>query len=55
MFSLAVGDLNGDGHPDLITSNQDSDTASIYLNEAKGGFGDPRGAYIGNLKYSGAA
>ncbi len=48
MFSVAVGDLNGDGHPDLITSNQDSDTTSVYLNDAKGGFGDPRGAYIGD-------
>ena len=48
MFSIAVGDLNGDGHPDLITSNQDSDSASVYLNDAKGAFGDPRGAYIGD-------
>src|SRR6266403_2156578 len=48
MFSVAVGDLNGDGHPDLIASNQDSDTTSVYLNDAKGGFGDPHGAYIGD-------
>jgi subtilisin family serine protease len=47
MFGLAVGDLNGDGRPDLVTSNQDTDTASVYLNDSKGGYGDPRGAYIG--------
>jgi len=47
MFGLAVGDLNADARPDLVTSNQDTDTASVYLNDAQGGYGDPRGDYIG--------
>ena len=37
-FGLAVSDLNRDGHPDFITANQDSDTASVFLNDGKGGF-----------------
>ena len=47
MFSLAVGDLNGDGKLDVVTANQDSDSASVYINDGKGGFGDPWGAYVG--------
>jgi subtilisin family serine protease len=47
MFNLAVGDVNGDGKPDVLTSNQDNDTMSVYLNDGKGGFGDPTGNYIG--------
>ena len=47
MFNLAVGDLNGDGKPDVLTSNQDNDTMSVYLNDGKGRFGDPTGSYIG--------
>src|SRR5439155_22651312 len=46
-FSLAITDLNGDGHPDMITANQDSDSAVVFLNDGKGGFGDPQGDWIG--------
>jgi hypothetical protein len=46
-FSLAVADFNGDGYPDVITANQDSDSASMFLNDGKGGFGFPSGGYIG--------
>ena len=49
MHSLAVADLNGDGHPDVITANQDSDTVSVYLNDGTGGFGGPTGGYVGYL------
>ncbi len=49
MYGLAVADLNGDGHPDVVTANQGSDSASIYLNDGKGGFGGPRGDYLGYL------
>lgn len=47
MYSLAVGDLNGDGKLDVVTANQDSDSVSVYINDGKGGFGDPQGAYVG--------
>ena len=48
MYSLAVGDLNGDGFSDVITANQGSNTASVCLNDGKGGFGDPQGEAFGN-------
>ncbi len=48
-FSLAVADFNGDGHADVVTGNQDSDSAVVFLNDGKGGFGDPRGKWIGYL------
>jgi len=46
MFSLAVADLNGDGFPEVVTANQDSDTVTVYLNDGSG-FGAPGGNYIG--------
>lgn len=49
MFGIAITDLNGDGHPDLITANQGSDSASIYTNDGHGGFGGATGGYIGYL------
>ncbi len=48
MYSLAIGDVNGDGFPDLITANQGSNTATVFLNDDKGGFGDPQGEAFGN-------
>lgn len=37
--SVAVGDLNGDGRPDLVTSNLSSNTISVLLGTGGGGFG----------------
>jgi subtilisin family serine protease len=48
-FGLAIADFNRDGHPDIITANQDSDSASMFLNDGKGGFGFPAGEYIGYI------
>jgi hypothetical protein len=31
-FSVSIGDINGDGKPDLAVANRDSNTASILLN-----------------------
>jgi len=47
MYSLAVADLKGDGYPDIITANQDTDSVSVYANDGQGGFGQPQGGYVG--------
>jgi hypothetical protein len=47
MVGMAVGDLNGDGFPDVVTANQGSNSASVFLNDKKGGFGDPQGEAVG--------
>jgi hypothetical protein len=36
--SLAIGDLNGDGKPDLATAGGGSNTVSVLLNRGDGGF-----------------
>jgi hypothetical protein len=53
-FSLAVADLNGDGKPDVITANQDSDSATTFINDGQGGFGVPAGEYIGYIDQHGS-
>jgi hypothetical protein len=36
--SVAIGDLNGDGKPDLVTANGDAHTVSVLLNRGDGSF-----------------
>ena len=36
-YGIAIGDLNRDGWPDLVTSNVNSDSVSIVLNRCEGG------------------
>ncbi|MBT8214830.1 MAG: VCBS repeat-containing protein, partial [Acidimicrobiia bacterium] len=36
-FDAAVGDLNGDGHNDLVAANWHNDTVSVFLNLGRGG------------------
>lgn len=36
--SIAAGDINADGLPDLVVANIDSDTLTILLNSSDGGF-----------------
>jgi len=35
-FSVAVGDFNADGRPDLVVANRDSNNVSILLGNANG-------------------
>ncbi len=36
-----VGDMNGDGWPDIVTTSQDAGNASVILNQGNGTFGAP--------------
>lgn|GEM_PF-1568019 len=37
-FGMALGDLNGDGAPDLVVANHSASTVSVYLNNGDGTF-----------------
>jgi len=38
-LSLAVADVNGDGHPDVLTANSTADAVGVLLGTSNGGFG----------------
>jgi len=38
---IAVGDVNNDGHPDLVVANRDSDAYSVLVGNGTGGFQAP--------------
>ncbi len=59
-YSIGIADFNGDGKPDFVTAENDTDTATVYLSDGLGGFGFPQGVYAGvagqitiNAPYSG--
>jgi hypothetical protein len=35
---VAIGDLNGDGKPDLVAANNDANAVSLFLNKGGGTF-----------------
>ncbi len=37
-YSVAIGDLNGDGDPDLAVANRESDNVSVLLGNGDGSF-----------------
>ncbi len=47
MVALSLADLNGDGHLDVVSANQDDDSTTVFLNTGNAGFGPPRGYAIG--------
>ena len=46
-YSIGVADFNGDGFPDFITANNDTDSANVYINDGTGSFGFPQGMFMG--------
>jgi FG-GAP-like repeat len=46
-FSVAVGDFNLDGKPDLAVANQDSNNVTILLGDGMGGFTQPSSSPVG--------
>jgi hypothetical protein len=59
--SIAIGDLNGDGKPELVTANGDANSVSVLLNSGDGSFqpnlddptGTPVSVAIGDLNGDG--
>ena len=50
--SVAIGDLNGDGKPDLATANNGEDSVSVLLNRGDGSFEAKRDYPTGDHPYS---
>ena len=63
-LSVAIGDLNGDGNPDLATANESANSVSVLLNRGDGTYeakhdyetgGQPLSLAIGDLNGDGRA
>jgi Bacterial Ig-like domain (group 3)/FG-GAP-like repeat len=62
-YDIAVGDINGDGIPDLVTANRSGNDISILLGDGSGGFSvssvpvgiDPRSVVIEDFNGDGIA
>jgi Calx-beta domain/FG-GAP-like repeat/FG-GAP repeat len=50
--SVAVGDFNGDGRPDLVTANVSLNKISVMLGNGAGGFAAPSGSTAGSQPVS---
>ncbi|HEY1685870.1 MAG TPA: FG-GAP-like repeat-containing protein [Tepidisphaeraceae bacterium] len=45
--SMATGDFNHDGHPDLVTANYQDSSISVFLNNGHGAFNAPQTYSVG--------
>ncbi len=54
-YSIGIADFNGDGKPDFVTANVDTDTATVYQNDGSGGFGFPQGINNNSEIWSGVS
>ena len=61
-FQVAIGDLNGDGYPDIVTANNNAASVSVFLNNGNGTFAaaasygigsTPAGVALGDLNGDG--
>jgi subtilisin-like proprotein convertase family protein len=52
--SVAVGNLNADTKPDLVVTNQNSNTVSVLLGDGSGGFGAATNFAVGTYPYAAA-
>src|SRR5436190_902606 len=51
-FSVAVGDVDGDGKLDIVVANFDSNTVSVRLGDGLGGFSGTTDFPVGSLPTS---
>jgi hypothetical protein len=47
-FGITSGDLNNDGHDDLVYTNISHNTVSVLINNGSGGFGPPASFAVGS-------
>lgn len=51
-YTVALGDFNGDGKQDIVTSNLNVNTVSIRLGDGAGNFSGTTNVNVGSLPYS---
>jgi hypothetical protein len=50
-YGVAVGDVNGDGYPDVCTANYGTSTSDVFLTQKTGGLSSPRAYSTGSSSY----